>query len=90
MEIVGIRKLKVHLTRHLKRVRFGAWLGVSADGRIIAVISPVETPADVAWAHRLVSTGRACWSGGKPVGIPRPAPVARGGAVSSTMLADRR
>ena len=55
MEIVGIRELKAHLTRHLKRVRSGAWLGVSARGRVIAIITPVETPADVAWAHRLVA-----------------------------------
>ena len=90
MDSVGIRELKAHLSRHLKRVRSGARLMVTDRGRSIATISPVETPADVAWAHRLVAEGRANWSGGKPVGSPRPVPVARGRMVSNAVLEDRR
>jgi prevent-host-death family protein len=89
METVGIRELKAHLSRHLKRVRSGARLMVTERGRSIATISPVETPADVAWAHRLVAEGRANWSGGKPAGSPRPVPVARGRTVSGVVLEDR-
>jgi prevent-host-death family protein len=90
METVGIRELKAHLSRHLKRVRSGARLMVTERGRSIATISPVETPADVAWAHRLVAEGRAHWSGGKPVGSPRLVTVARGRTVSGAVLEDRR
>jgi len=43
MEIVSIRELNAHLTRHLRRVRSGSSLGISVRGRVIAVISPVET-----------------------------------------------
>ena len=71
MDTVGIRELKAHLSRYLKRVRSGARLMVTDRARSIATISPVEAPADVDWAHRLVAEGRAHWSGGKPVGSLR-------------------
>ena len=61
METVGIRELKAHLSRHLKRVRAGVRLAVTERGRTIATISPVEPPTDVDWAHQLVAEGRARW-----------------------------
>jgi prevent-host-death family protein len=90
MQAVGIRELKTHLSRHLKRVRSGARLTVTEHGRAIATISPVDAPADVSWAHRLVAEGRAHWSGGKPVGGIRPVRVAESRTVSSAVLEDRR
>jgi prevent-host-death family protein len=89
METVGIRELKAHLSRHLKRVRSGARLIVTERGRSIATISPVEAPADVDWAHRLVAEGRAHWSGGKPVGSSRPIRIAEARTVSDAVLEDR-
>ncbi|MGH9241800.1 MAG: type II toxin-antitoxin system Phd/YefM family antitoxin [Vicinamibacterales bacterium] len=89
METVGIRELKAHLSRHLKRVRAGARLAVTERGRTIATISPVEAPVDVDWAHRLVAEGRAQWNGGKPKGVARPAQVT-GRTASSIVLEDRR
>jgi prevent-host-death family protein len=89
MDTVGIRELKSHLSRHLKRVRSGATLTVTERGRSIATITPVELPDDVAWAHRLVAEGRANWSGGKPSGNPRPDPIKRGRTVSAAVLEDR-
>jgi prevent-host-death family protein len=89
MDTVGIRDLKAHLSRHLKRVRSGTRLMVTERGRSIATISPVDTPADVAWAHRLVAEGRAHWSGGKPAGNPRAARPAAGRMVSDAVLEDR-
>ncbi|PYR14862.1 MAG: type II toxin-antitoxin system prevent-host-death family antitoxin [Acidobacteria bacterium] len=89
MDTVGIRELKAHLSRHLKRVRSGARLMVTERGRAIATISPVEAPADVDWAHRLVAGGRAHWSGGKPVGSRQPVSVRRGRTVSDAVLEDR-
>jgi prevent-host-death family protein len=90
MDTVGIRELKAHLSRHLKRVRSGARLMVTERGRSIATISPVETSADVAWVHRLVAEGRAHWSGGKPAGCARSVPVAPGRSVSDAVLEDRK
>ena len=89
METVGIRELKAHLSRHLKRVRSGARLTVTERGRSIATISPVEAPVDVDWAHRLVAGGRARWSGGKPAGIRQPIRGGRGKTVSDAVLEDR-
>lgn len=90
METVGIRELKAHLSRYLKRVRSGAPLVVTERGRSVATINPVESPADVGWAHKLVAEGRAHWDGGKPVGCSRPVPVAPGRTVSAAVLEDRR
>ena len=89
METVGIRELKAHLSRHLKRVQSGTRLMVTERGRSIATINPVEAPADVDWAHRLVAEGRAHWGGGKPVGSLRPPRVAEGRTVADTVLEDR-
>ncbi len=89
MDTVGIRELKAHLSRHLKRVRSGSSLIVTERGRSIATISPVEPSVEVAWAHRLVAEGRAQWSGGKPAGHPRPPRATAGRTVSDAVLEDR-
>lgn len=88
METVGIRELKTHLSRHLKRVRAGARLLVTERGRSIATISPVEVPADTGWAHQLVVEGRAHWNGGKP-GAARPVRLTGKRTASSVVLEDR-
>lgn len=90
MLTVGIRELKAHLSRHLKRVRAGSRLIVTERGRAVARISPVETRAEVGWAHALVAEGQAQWAGGKPTGAPRPVAVARGHDIASAILEDRR
>jgi prevent-host-death family protein len=89
METVGIRDLKAHLSRHLKRVRAGVRLAVTERGRTIATISPVDTATNVDWAHQLVAEGRAQWNGAKPTGTPR---VAKrpGNTAASVVLEDRR
>ena len=89
METVGIRELKAHLSRHLKRVRAGVRLAVTERGRTIATISPVEPPTDVDWAHQLVAEGRARWNGTKPTGSLRPPRLSRKTA-ASVVLEDRR
>jgi prevent-host-death family protein len=89
MEAVGIRELKAHLSRHLKRVRAGVRLAITERGRTIATISPVEPPTDVDWAHQLVAEGRAQWNGGKPTGAARPPKLSRKTA-ASVVLEDRR
>lgn len=90
METVGIRELKTHLSRHLKRVRSGVRLLVTDRGRSIATISPVEAPADLSWATRLVAEGRARWDGGKPAGAKDPVRLSGKRSASSVVLEDRR
>jgi antitoxin (DNA-binding transcriptional repressor) of toxin-antitoxin stability system len=90
VETVGIRELKTHLSRHLKRVRSGASLLVTERGRSIATISPVEAPADLSWASQLVAEGRAHWNGGKPTGAKYPVRLSGKRSASSVVLEDRR
>jgi prevent-host-death family protein len=90
MNTVGIRELKAHLSRHLKRVRSGTRLVVTERGRAIASINPIDTPRDVEWAHALVAAGRAQWNGGKPEGLTPPVRVKAGKTVSEAVLEDRR
>jgi prevent-host-death family protein len=90
METVGIRDLKAHLSQHLKKVRSGARLIVTERGRSVATITPVDTPAEVNWAHQLVAEGRAHWAGGKPSGSQGPTVMASGKTVSAAVLEDRR
>jgi prevent-host-death family protein len=89
MDTVGIRELKAHLSRHLKRVRAGGRITVTERGRSIATITPVEPPVDVAWARRLVAQGRANWSGGKPAGSRHPVRVKSTKTVADAILEDR-
>lgn len=89
METVGIRDLKAHLSRHLKRVRSGVRLAVTERGRTIATISPVDAAEDVDWAHQLVADGNAQWSGGKPAGSAHPPKLTRRTA-AAVVLEDRR
>ena len=89
MNTVGIRDLKTHLSRHLRRVRAGAPLLVTTRGRSIATINPVEAPADLNWAHQLVEEGHAHWNGGKPAGARRPVKTS-GRTAASIVLEDRR
>ena len=58
--------------------------------RMVAIISPVEESVDVGWACRLVAQGRARWSGGKPIGTPRPVRITMERTVSNAVLEDRR
>jgi prevent-host-death family protein len=89
MDAVGIRQLKAHLSRHLRRVQGGAHLTITDRGRAIAVLAPAEPAPQTEWALRLVSEGGAHWNGGKPAGLARRV-TSRGPAVSSAVIEDRR
>jgi prevent-host-death family protein len=90
MNTVGIRELKAHLSRHLKRVRSGARLVVTERGRAIASIQPIGAANDVDWAHALVASGRAQWSGGKPEGTKSLARTKGRKTVADAVIEDRR
>jgi prevent-host-death family protein len=87
---VGVRELKTHLSRHLKRVRAGERLLVTERGRPVATIEPMARPASVEWATAFVSEGRAAWSGGKPAGLGAAPSVGRDRSVASAVIEDRR
>ena len=92
MERIGVRDLKAHLSRHLKRVQAGTHLVVTDRGRAVATISPTEragTSPEDTWARRLVADGRASWGGGKPRGAANVA-LDGGPTIADTVLDDRR
>ncbi len=90
MDSVGVRELKSGLSRYLKRVRAGARVTVTERGRAIAMLGPVDVPADLEWAHALVVSGQARWAGGKPAGSRHPVPIVTGRSVSEAVIEDRR
>lgn len=93
MDTVGIRDLKTHLSRHLKRVRAGARLLITERGRTVATITPMDAPdtaPEIEWAHKAVAEGRARWSGGRPRGASRPIALTGGPTMADTVLEDRR
>ena len=90
MDTVGIRELKTHLSRHLRRVRSGARLLVTDRGRAIATIDRIQRSNDVDWARALVAAGHASWGGGKPEGCRYPTATRGGRTVSAAVLEDRR
>ena len=89
METIGIRELKTHLSRHLKRVRAGVRLAVTERGRTIAMISPHETGSNTDWAHQMVAEGRAQWNGGKP-DVGEKGVATKRGSAAAIVLTDRR
>lgn len=89
MDTVGIRELKTHLSRHLKRVRAGARLVVTDHGRSIATISPVDA-GDSGWVDQLIAEGAGQWSGGKPTGARQPVTLSGRRSASSVVMEDRR
>lgn len=89
MSSIGVRELKAQLSRQLKRVQRGSRLTITDRGKPIAVLSPVEPQASVAWAWRMVAEGKAGWSGGKPRGLNPPV-TGRGKPTSEMVIEDRR
>jgi prevent-host-death family protein len=86
---IGIRELKAQLSKCLRRVQAGERLTVTDRGRAIATLTPVEAAPTLDWAHAMVASGRARWSGGKPTGLRRRV-KARGRLASAMVLEDRR
>lgn len=90
MDTVGVRELKTHLSRHLKRVRAGARLLVTERGLGIATIAPVDAPRAADWAHAFVAEGGATWNGAKPGAAHAPIRLARGREAAAIVIEDRR
>lgn len=87
---VGVRELKAHASALLQRVHRGEVIEVTVRGRTVARLIPVtEKPDPMAKLRAAVAAGLVSWSGGKPKGVRRGAPV-RGPSVSDAVIEDRR
>lgn len=89
MEQVGVRKLRDHLSRYLKKVQSGAELEVADRGQVIARMVPVYRQSASVDVVALVRKGVASWVGGKPQGAKMPVTL-DGRSVAERVVAERR
>jgi prevent-host-death family protein len=89
MTSVGVRELRNNLSEYLRRVELGELFVITDRGRPIGELSPAEGGRASERAQRLVGSGGAAWSGGKPTGLPN-APRPQAGLVSDAVIEDRR
>ncbi len=89
MTEVGIETLKARLSDYLKLAQEGERVLITEHGRSIAVLAPIEGNDSVRGVWKLVESGVASWSGGKPEGS-RQKPKVRGKSASAIVLEDRR
>jgi prevent-host-death family protein len=89
MKTVGVRQLKEHLSRYLKRVKSGESIIVTDRKKEVAVLVPYGMETDEEKVLRSIQHGIAYWAGGKPKGM-MPLIVSRGKKVSNAVLEDRR
>jgi len=83
---VGIKELKEKLSGYVNKVRHGEEIVVTDRGKEIALVVPLSRERSA--VKHLVGSGRAVWTGGKPVGVK--GIKAKGGPVAKTVLEDRR
>ncbi|MGQ0572332.1 MAG: type II toxin-antitoxin system prevent-host-death family antitoxin, partial [Armatimonadota bacterium] len=86
---VGVRKLKSHLSRYLRRVRRGERVVVTDRGQPVAVMSPAAEEARKPQMDAMLRDGSARWQGGKPRGTQRPARI-KGHSVGQAVAEGRR
>ena len=89
METVGIRELKEHLSRYLKRVRSGESIIITDRKKEIAVMIPRGKEPLEDEIYRLVRNGVIDWAGGKPRGMSTRI-ISKGDSVSKAVIEDRR
>ena len=83
---VGIKELKEKLSSYVDKARHGEEIVVTDRGKEIALVLPISRERSA--VKQLVGSGRASWTGGKPVGVK--GIKAKGGSVAKTVLEDRR
>jgi len=88
MTMVGIRELKSHLSRYLRRVKNGESLAITEHGRAVATLVPSRENDKNSHIWKLVADGRLQWSGGKPIGLKARVP-SRGRKASDMVIEDR-
>ncbi len=89
---VGVRDLKTHLGRYLRRVRAGESLVITARGEPIGRLIPTATPTPANLEARvadLVEAGLVEWNG-QPYAPAAPAVVNRGPRTASDLLVEDR
>ena len=89
MATVGIRELKQNLSKYIKRVKSGEHITITERRKRVALILPLGDGQTNQMVAKLIQTGKATWSGGKPKGLERRVTL-KGKTVSSAVIEDRR
>ena len=84
---VSIRELKAHLSRYINQAQAGQGFEITSHRKVVArVIGAPATPDS--GVGRLLASGAASWTGGKPVGASLRL-SAKGTPVSQMVMEDR-
>jgi len=89
---VGIKELKSHLSRYLKKAHAGETIRVMDRGAVIAVVTGVS-PQTSPLLHRLqhlIDGNRYHWNGQKPRGLSRKPLLTPGPTLADLIARDRR
>jgi prevent-host-death family protein len=86
MMSVGIKELKAKLSSYVDLVQKGDEIVVTEHGKEVAMVIPFSPERRL--VSKLMKSGKASWSGGKPEGLTDIR--ARGGSISNTVLEERR
>lgn len=89
---VGVKDLKNHLSRYLKRAGAGETIRVTDRGRVIAIVAGIapQTSPLLKTLHRLVDGERYHWNGRKPRGLSQRPPLTPGSTLADLIAEDRR
>lgn len=86
MKTVGVKELKAKLSSYIHETRSGQTIVVTDHGEEVALLSPLSV--DYRLVRSLEKSGKARWSGGKPVGLDELIEV-KGKLLSTTILEER-
>ncbi len=89
METVGVKELKNNLSRYLRKVKLGERIIITDRKKEVALMTPLIKGHVEEEILRLIQSGVANWSGGKPAGLSKRI-ISRGKRVSDAVLQDRR
>lgn len=89
---VGVKELKNHLSRYLKKAYAGETIRVTDRGEVIAVVTGVS-PKTSPLLHRLqhlIDGERYHWNGRKPQGLSKKPSLTPGSTLADLIGEDRR
>ena len=85
MMSVGIKELKAKLSSYVDMVQKGDEIVVTERGKEVAIVIPFSPERRL--VSKLMKSGKATWSGGKPKGMT--GIHVRGASISDTILEER-
>lgn len=85
----GIRQVKNHFSKYLRRVKQGEILLITERNVPVAKMIPINKDEHLSLLH-LVEQGIASWGGGKPRGMATPPSITKATTIAELVGEDRR